>query len=57
MKVRQSLNLADRPMIKKGYATLLAEYLEQHGLHEREVKFSGTSGLTTRGGTARKRAR
>jgi adenylate cyclase, class 2 len=35
---RKSLNLADLPLISRGYISLLAEYLFEHKINERHVR-------------------
>jgi len=39
MRVRQNLGLGDRPLIKVGYVSLLAGYLQERGQQQREVRF------------------
>ena len=39
LRVRQMLRLADRPMIKTGYAALLSTWLQEHGKPQRVVRF------------------
>lgn len=39
MKLREELALADRPMIKAGYISLLMDYLKSRGDSRAEVKF------------------
>jgi adenylate cyclase class 2 len=39
LRVRQSLNLADRTMIKFGYVAMIAGYLEEQGKTVKDVRF------------------
>ena len=39
MKVRQTLELTERPLIKAGYIAMLSSYLQERGDHRAEVKF------------------
>jgi len=39
MRVRQSLGLSDRPLIKAGYASMLSSYLQERGKSQREIRF------------------
>ncbi len=41
MKVRDSLQLGSRPIIKASYVALLMTYLQENGQSKRTVKFSG----------------
>lgn len=38
-RVRQKLNLADRPAIKYGYIAMLSGYLQERGRTDREIRF------------------
>ncbi|MDB5291835.1 MAG: adenylate cyclase [Phycisphaerales bacterium] len=40
MKVRQTLNLSNRPPIKTGYVALLTGYLQERGQSLRDVRFT-----------------
>ncbi|HEX4792378.1 MAG TPA: class IV adenylate cyclase [Humisphaera sp.] len=39
MRVRQTLGLSDRPLIKAGYVSMLSSYLQERGKNQREIKF------------------
>ncbi len=39
MKVRESLNMNDRPIVKNGYISLLLSHLEENRIKAREIKF------------------
>jgi adenylate cyclase class 2 len=43
MRVRQSLNLADRPPIKYGYVAMLSGYLQERGRTERDIRFGSAT--------------
>jgi predicted adenylyl cyclase CyaB len=36
---RQALGLADLPLISIGYVSILARYLEQHQINDRQIRF------------------
>lgn len=40
MEAREALGLADCPIIKTAYTTLLMEYLQQHGMTEQVISFN-----------------
>ncbi len=40
MKVRETLQLSDRPLVKASYIALLMTYLQDHHIKERLVKFT-----------------
>ncbi len=39
MRVRQTLGLSDRPLIKAGYVSMLSSYLQERGKSQREIRF------------------
>ncbi|HZL34867.1 MAG TPA: class IV adenylate cyclase [Tepidisphaeraceae bacterium] len=40
LRVRQTLHLGDRPLIKYGYVALLTGYLQERGRSERAIRFA-----------------